>query len=250
MRRRVVPSFAIALALTLGTISASGGVPAAPHVTDGAGDANFVNGQGRTAGYEQGPDARPASMDGADLRAAWFETAYDTVKVLDPATGRILRVEHRPTALIVRIRTQGLVHPTVPPGRDLFLEVMANVRDCRATFQLWARGSGPANDTASILAASTGCGGRQPGSGVGSPVKPAYQGTEVTLTFPLDRPDLQAFIANGMSIRQPAGRSVLIAPFVSPLIDETVAGSDFVIGQDVPPDIDCATDPEDPACQA
>jgi hypothetical protein len=250
VRRTLVTTFVVSLVLMLGAFPAGASDPDAPEVVDVAGDGNLVNGQGRLAGHEQGPDARPASLDGADIRAVWFETAYDTVKVLDPGTGEVLRVEHRPTALVVRIKTEGPVHPTTPPGRDLDLEVIADLPSCRASFELWAKGSGPANDSSNIMAVTAGCGVWQPGGGPGALIKPAFDGAEVTLTFPLNQPDLQMFIADGVSIRQPAARSVLNAPFVSPLVDETASGSDFVIGEDVPPDVDCVADPDHQECHS
>src|SRR5688500_17667270 len=89
------------------------GTPGSPEITDVAGDANLVNGQGVQTGLETGPDTRPVSVDGADLLAVWFETVYDTIKTIDPETGRVSRVEYRATALLVRIKTQGPIHPIV-----------------------------------------------------------------------------------------------------------------------------------------
>jgi hypothetical protein len=244
--RRTVASFAITV--ILGSIQAVA-TAAGPQVNDVAGDANFINGQSQVAGHEQGPNARPASVDGADLLAVSFETAYETIEIIEPGSGEVVRLEHRPSALLVRIKTQGPIQPTTPPGRDLQFDVFADLDDCRARFHLVASGRGVAYDSASIFAATMGCRHHTAGGGSQSPVKPAYQGAEVTLTFPLNQSDMQAFIADGTHIRQPSARSVLVAPFVSPILDETVAGSDFVIGQDVPPDVDCVADPSHPGCE-
>ena len=65
------PGVAIALlALFVVGLPAAAGTPKAPEVVDAVGDANGANGQGQAAGepIANGPDARPASIDSADLR--------------------------------------------------------------------------------------------------------------------------------------------------------------------------------------
>ena len=114
--------------------------------------------------------------------------------------------------------------------------------------RLRADPAGPASDTVSIVAATAGCGNRSPGSGFVSPVKPSFDDNVATLTFPLDHPQVNEFLTNGAAVNGPSAR--VVVPFVAgPVADVTAPGRSFTVGQDVPPDVDCIADSEDPACQ-
>jgi hypothetical protein len=221
-----------------------------PHIVDATGDANFVNGQGTVPGQEDGADTGPASLGGADLVAVWFTTDYATHQVVDGATGAVLRVEHHPTALLVHLQTAAPVHPTFPPNRVLRYEVHAAIGDCALNFQLTANGNDPSTAGTTLWTLNDGCDGVDAGRGMGSPVKPAFTGEIATLEFPLDDGYISSVLMPGLQLEQPTASVDARAHinFPPPVIDEAAPGLSFIIGEDVPPDIDCADEPPDPAC--
>lgn len=239
-------SLACALIAAVWTGPATAGTSEEPEITDTAGDANFLNGQGVQSGLESGPDTRPVSVDGSDLLAVWFETEYATSRVVDPETGSILRVEYEPTSLLVHIRTQGPIHPT-PPRRSVRYAVTADLPDCRASFTLQAY-EDPSQDRVTTWAITTGCGQVNAGAGVGSPVDPSFDGSLSTISFPLS--SHSQFIKPGSVIDQPKATvdSRAHINYTIPTIDESPVGQGFVIGEDVPADIDCEVDPEATPC--
>lgn len=235
--------------LVAGLVAALSGIPATAgtstnaEITDAAGDANFIS----VASADQ-RDTRPASVDNVDLRAVWFETSYTTVKIID-STGAVSRVEYRPTALLVRIQTQAPVRPSSPWGARRY-KVQAAVPTCQASFELLAAADA-ANDIAELrpATANTLCGDDV--SFVVSPVKPTYDGAVVTLTFPLAHPKISQVISSGTTLSQSnAFVTANLGPGpMLPTVDQTGAGRDFTIGQDVPADIDCNSTPSNPECQ-
>ncbi|MGH2691280.1 MAG: hypothetical protein ACRDHM_02140 [Actinomycetota bacterium] len=248
-RRRLLTAGLIA-----GVVAVLSGVPAMAgsstdaEITDVAGDANFIS-----AVTADERDTRPVSSDNADLRAVWFETAYSTSKVLDPGTGTVLRVEYRPTALVVKIQTQGPVRPLSPWG-SLRFKVPVTVPACSATLELLVA-TNPAADSAEIrpAAPSTSCGEDPPVNIVISPVKPTYDGAVSAVTFPLAHEGVSKVISPGTVLSQtralvtagpPAGSAI---PTPS---DQTASGRNFTIGQDVPPDVDCTATPNNTECQS
>ena len=68
--RRTLP-IALAAAMALGNFAFSSANDAEPHLTDIAGDANFVNGQGVQGGVQQ---SGPLQVPGGDLQSITFET--------------------------------------------------------------------------------------------------------------------------------------------------------------------------------
>lgn len=157
MRRSLTALSAVVALLALGALPGAAGTADDPEITDPAGDANFAS---PITGQQA--DTRPASLDNADLLAVWFETAYETNKVLDPATGAVLRVEYSPSALLVHIKTHGPIHPTQPQGRSIKYQLPVTLPDCDAFFELHADASGPANDSATVWAVTAGWGTLHP----------------------------------------------------------------------------------------
>lgn len=248
--KKTLTAMCTALALVaLGALPGAAGTSENPEVADVAGDANFLNGQGLQAGQEEGPDTRPASIDNTDLRAVWFETAYSTNKVFDPETGDVLRVQYQPTALAVHIQTQGPVRP-MDPWTTILYKVQATLPGCTATFELSVRPNPP--DQASIRPVGVNCGHLPPTGIAVSPAVPTFEGVVSTITFPLDDPNVSQYISAGAAIAQPAAHVLGRLPAggqANIRADETAAGRDFTIGQDVPADVDCTSDPDNPECQ-
>ena len=240
------------LVAVLSGLPATAGTSTNAEMSDVAGDANFFS----VAANDQ-RDTRPVSWANGDLREVWFETAYSTSKVVNPSTGSVSRVEHRPTALVVRIKTEAPVRP-LSPWSALRFKVNATLPACQATIELLVAGSGPNFDSAEIRPASpsTNCGGDN-GAGapiniITSPVKPTYDGSVSTLTFPLSHALISQVLKAGTALSQTKASTIASLPSVtSPVaLDQTGAGRSFTIGQDVPPDIDCSAAPTNPACHA
>jgi len=240
----------VGVSLVLLTQPVTAGSSADPEITDVAGDANFVNSQGGVLPIDpEGPDTRPASFDNVDLRAVWFETAYTTSKVLDPASGTVRRVEYRPTALLIHIQTQGPARPMTPWGTIRY-QVQATLPGCTAYFELGVYSQPP--DVASIrpVFASPNCGDLAPGQIHTSGVPPTLNGTVATMTFPLVEPgkhNVTQYIWAGARIAQPAALANASPPTRN--VDETATGRDFTIGQDVPPDVECSEQPGYAGCE-
>lgn len=234
---------------------ASAGTPENPEVRDVAGDANFVNSQGQSSIPDQNIQTSPASIDSADIVAIWLETLYSTVKDID-AEGRVLRVRHVPEALRVSIRTTAPVKPTFGPG-VIFRVGTSMDSGCDAQLQLYLAGSAPGQSTyekAELLRVRNCLGGN---GAVPAEFPHAISGNVTTMTYPFDRS--QGVLAPGITLgpfttpptTQPHSRVVLPngnPGTTIPAIDHAPGLRPFVIGSDVPPDIDCAEDPGNPAC--
>lgn len=230
--------------LTLGALPGSAGTAGDPEITDPAGDANFI---GPVAGIEQ--DTRPASLENADLRAVWFQTAFDTTKVVDPATGEVLAVQYRPTALLINIETEAPIHPTQPEGRRIDYEIPVSLPGCDAFVELRADPASAANDAVTIWAVTPGCGDVGGGSGRPVPEKPTFSGNVTTVHLPFHQFGVTDFFSTGTRISAPSARAAAVLPFVAPTVDMTSAGDGFTVGQDVPADVNCTADPGNPDCQ-
>jgi hypothetical protein len=243
-------------------IVAMGGVAAAgsstdPEMTDPAGDANGVSVQ---TGDQR--DTRPASIGQADLRAAWFETAFGTNKIRDPESGEVVRAEHVPTGLLLRIRTE---LPISPPwqSRTMLYRVMATIPSlgsgCQTQHFFVARATPGQTDDAATLYPS------------GNPTYPcnnpmsgslSYNGNVATLSFSFTDARIAARVAVGTRIDAPLASSyTLRSPGSSGQefnesdlqhlrFDRTAVGRPFTVGSDVPPDVDCSDDPTHPECQS
>jgi hypothetical protein len=249
-RRKLLAAGLVAgLVAALSGMPATAGTSANAEITDVAGDGNFINGQGAQSGHEVGPDTRPVSSNNVDLRAVWFETAYTTSKVLDPASGAVLRVEHRPTALVIHAQTQGPARP-MTPWSTINYKVSATLPGCKALFELDVFSTPP--DRAIIWPLEgTRC--DTDAAFARSPIAPTFDGTVSTMTFPLANPLISKYISSGTAIRQPEADAFGHLPSIGNgglRVDETVTGRDFTIGQDVPPGIDCSAEPSNSECQS
>lgn len=98
MRRIVLSALVATMAIGNFAFTAAGPEGLEPHLTDIAGDANFLNGQGFEPGVQE---SGPMQFPGADLQAITFETTKDGLKVhvtndtsLDDASPQIV---HRVT---------------------------------------------------------------------------------------------------------------------------------------------------------
>jgi hypothetical protein len=232
------------LVAVLSVIPAHAGTSTDAEITDVAGDGNFINGQGAQSGHEVGPDTRPASFDNVDLRAVWFETAYNTVKVVS-ASGDVQRVEYRPKALVIHVQTQGSAQSMSPFG-TINYRVSATLPGCQASFELDVFSSA-APDRAVVRSLE----GTECGTSATSPVAPTFEGNVSTMTFPLANSLVAPFISAGTAIGQPSAYAWAILPSApGRRADETVVGRSFTIGQDVPPDIDCSADPTNSECDS
>ena len=242
----------LGVAVSLPTLPVGAGTASDPEITDVAGDANMINGQGLAPGLEETPDTRPASVDSMDLISVRFETSYDSRQIRDSEEGPVLRVEHVPVALLVHIETQGPVRPTAAFTGQRYI-ISSNLPGCRAWFVMYVSPDGSSDDTA--FRAIDRCGSLQEQEYLQMPADPLIEGSTSTLTFPFDFPKLDGVVEPGITISQPVAYVINSystlgpAPQNIPRYDETAPGRAFVIGQDVPPDIDCISDPDHPGCQ-
>ena len=250
----LLPVVVLALALaTPGWTTA----PPSPQITDIAGDANLANGHGL---YDlgEGVDTRPASLDVADLRAIRFETEYETVVDRDE-TGRATWVRHVPSALNLHITTQGAFVQQPPISLTYRVPVFAG--ECPLVFQLSLRGpeGTPVHGHGAELQVQNAqrCGTSQGSWSEG--VTYALAGNTATMRFPLAatggllgdginlQPSERAHVKRTMHVT--IGLAFDAYRIQGAMLDIAPLGRDFVIGSDLPPDIDCQTASEDPRCQ-
>jgi hypothetical protein len=261
MKTRSIAALIIGLVavLALGGSPAGAGTSLGPEILDIAGDANFVNGANFFWGLGEF-DTSPASLGGADLRAIWFETHYDTFKDRD-AQGKITTVRHVPTGLQVKFRTQEPPAPTFGPTLTFYVDVM--IGNCLV--DLAAHVPGPASspldaDQSAEIYKYTGCVG---GSGALSNPKftVTISGNVVTAEFPfsvLPYSSTQIVLAKDVELRAPVdGNPGGVQPYLAwssaalTFVDEAppFAGK-FRLGSDVPADIDCLATPGQSECTA
>ena len=243
MRKTLIAVSTALATLAIGAVPGSAGTAEAPEITDPAGEANFLS---PITGDEE--DTRPVSFDSLDLRAVWFETAYDTNRAVDPESGEVLSVQYTPTALLVHIKTEAPVRP-FSPFNAVRYKAQATAPDCNASFELRVFNN-PDSDSAEIRRVDplAPCGELPSGNIIVSPVKPTFDGTVATLTFPLSHEGVREVIWTGATLSQPSAHSE--ASLQSNWIaDRTAAGGEFRIGQDVPPNVDCTADPDHTECQ-
>lgn len=229
-------------------LSAGLAVPAGatvPGFTDPAGDANLVNGQGVAPVPEGGPDTRPASVDGADLVEGVLATTHHPVPVTDD-DGRLVAVRHVPDGLLLTLRTAGAV---ASPGPTIAIVWSLRAGPCEIEVRAYVRGAGSRTDDPQGGEALAGA-GCQGGQAV-HPLTPRLDGAELRLRLPLV-PGIDvggsvggAGARSAVATRVPAGDAVL-----GPLIDVAPSSPALVVGSDVPPDVDCLAEPDDPACLA
>jgi hypothetical protein len=215
------------------------GTSTTPEITDIAGDANGINGQGQTT---VGPQTTPSSVASADLRAVWFETSFKKEKIVDPATGRVTRVRHVPGALLVNVQTTAPIHPASVEGmRPLYYDVATTLPgSCSARFRLTV-GATVAADAVTLDTLSAGC-----ATGVsagGSSTLPTYNGNVTTFRYPLDTEKFGQILQPGATFTGASARVSRPTPFAGNVIIDDAAPSTttFTFGDGAPADIDCTT---------
>lgn len=254
--------------LALGVISSgANALDDTPLVTDPAGDANAINTQG-TADVG-GQSAKPASIDGADLREVDFETRYTTSKFNNP-DGTVSKVLYTANALVIHLTMEGNVLPTFGPSllvRVPTRVVMPGGQLCESWFQAWWRGpNATPNDQERAdvrrLTAAPAC---PAVNTLFNGFDITISGKTVTLIYPLSAPNMAGYIQDGTEISSPQiflnssnyihlRTAFLLPPNpatggpTAPSIDEAERFPGFVVGSDVPADIDCTVTPENPEC--
>ncbi len=232
--------------------------PPAAHIIDMAGDANLANGHGLHDTGE-GVDSRPASLDVADLREIRFGTAYETIVDRDD-TGRATRVRHIPTALNIHVTTEGTFVQQPPVSLTFRVPMLAG--ECPLVFQLSLPGpeGGPLHRQGAEVQNQSAerCGTTQPSWSEGEGVTYALAGKTATMRVPLatmggllgDQTDLQpsdrAHVKRTMHVT--IGIAFDAYRIQGAMFDIAPLGRGFVIGSDVPPDVDCLAESEDPRC--
>ena len=269
MRRTLLATTAtLILGLGFGAYPVHAGTEAKPNITDPAGDGNFINGQDLQLGQEDGPDTRPLNVDGADITAIWFETGFDSVKETDSA-GNITRVDRVPNSLKINIKTVGPASPATGPFSISF-RVPAVIAGCPISFEGWvdgAAGPGPfdLDQGADIYkwtaAVCPGGSGYFPRTGFSI----SFSGNVTTLTYPFKAGAFaypaQGFLGNGVQVKprppstaasgakwNPAAQTGMGSSTSGQFIDETLRYNSFILGWDVPADVDCIATPEHAEC--
>jgi len=233
-----------ALAATVPGTPGLAGTEALPEVTDIAGDANLVNGNGVGPDVNQG--TAPASIDSLDLRAIWLETAY--TKTIE-TVGEVRWVRYEPTGLVVKIKTTAPPKPTVGPSVIYRFPALLG-GSCSVYFEVWLRGSAPGAVDREYVAINrlSGCSGAVT---TGFPL--SVSGSVITATFPFAQ--TAGTVTDEMTVG-PSSRAHVRAVLGSgatycctvPAIDEMPLGSEFEIGSDVPADVNCSEEPAHPDC--
>ncbi|MGH2711883.1 MAG: hypothetical protein ACRDH9_11855 [Actinomycetota bacterium] len=225
-----------------------------PHIIDRAGDANGINGQGLFGGAEIGQDTRPVSVASADIVAIYYETLYDTIRERD-AAGNIIGVKYVQHSFRVSAETTAPVKPTAGPSVMFRIPARIGIGACEVFIDGYVRGSAPgANELerADINKLTAQCPG---GSGfLTDGFAIGFEGNMTKLTFPFDKssgmfaPGVALEPTSKVSVRTVLGQGTSPNP-TTPAIDETAIPARWVIGIDVPPDVDCAETPENLDCQ-
>jgi len=245
MRRLILVIVALATAGGLATVPATAGTPEAPEIADPVGDANGVS------RYVGSADTRPASIDNADLRAIWVETAYDTIRITDPETGAIARVTYVATGIRYRIRTEAPIRPLPPQATEV--RVLASLNYPGASFcRIKVTGKVGSSSLGAELLIPALC--RDEGEptillteGVGM----SLDGDVLTMELPFALSEVGEHLFPGRSTTlDPVESTVVYDSAAVTQVDVTGTGAPFVIGSDVPADVVCADEPDHPDCRA
>lgn len=248
------------VAMTLVTVLAVVGAgsaaakPAQPSYVDAIGDANglYVN-EYENLHDNNGPDTRPASVPGADLVSAWFQTSYRVERDVNDS-GQVVRVRHVPTAVELRVETAAPASPTFGPS--LVYRFLANIGDCWLSLSSVVKG--PASGEEEVEGARVQRGGPDCGNrSIEVPVR--FEGNVMVLSF-----SRQQSLIDGVQIlpiggvigpsEESFGALVSVVRVVNGIglggadLDGANPARPYVIGSDVPPDVDCVATPADPGC--
>jgi hypothetical protein len=249
----------VCLLTLLPSTEAGAGSSSQPELRDQAGDANHIHGQGILPLSDDGPDTRPASIDGADIVAGWYETEYRTERVLD-GTGRVTAVHHAPEALLVHLRTTGAPAPSFGP--TLSYDLWVNVGACSLIFRFYTRGAASSAEEpsqhAELRTRKAEC--LEGPKTYTESITLAIDGNVATLRYPFAVLTFGKYslIKSGSLIEPDADGNAFDVAAIHRLpnglifggqpIDMAAPPQSFVVGSDVPPDVDCAVTPGDPAC--
>jgi hypothetical protein len=184
--------------------------------------------------------------------SALFETAYRTEKQLE-ADGTVRFVRNVPTGLRVRIRTTAPAAPSFGP--TVRQELWANVGACSLIFRMHVAGPRSQPDDpaqgAELRTRNEACpeGPRTYTDGISMTI----QGNETVLEFPFAvfGPGIAITAdvdGNGARVQTVHGLRPSSPPAEGPAIDLAAPTTTFVIGSDVPADVDCRAEPGHPAC--
>ncbi len=274
MPRKTALAVSVAMALTLGLFApGASALDVDPHIADIAGDANGINSQGNASTSPDG-QATATSIPGADIREITFSTRYSTTKLLN-ADGTVSKVLYSPNALVVTAKMEGNVQPTFGPAilfRVPTRVVMPSGSLCESWFEAFWRGpNGLATDLerADIrrLTAAPAC---PAANTLVAGFDLDNSGQVVKMIYPLSEMSMSGYIQDGTQINppqvftngssyahtrvaitgptQPVG-PVTVNPGGYPLqIDEAARFPGFVVGDDVPQNVDCAVTPENAEC--
>jgi hypothetical protein len=226
-----------ALALGALVLPAGAAGPAA-HVTDQAGDANAINGQGVSllAGTADGM-ATPQQYAPADLLSITYSTTFDTVPVGDDG------VKHVATGVQARIVTTA---PAKSDGPTLIYRINAEVGNCGGFLQHYLSGPTSAPTDGKGLEfrqfASRGCAADATVRNVAWTA--TQDGTALVFTFPyagMAGADRNNFAVGKTIVTNAAEVRTLLVAATAPAIDTTAPGTNFKIGSDLPQDVPCTT---------
>lgn len=236
MRTRVLAAGA---ALALGAlVLPAGAAGPAPQLTDQAGDANALNGQGFLTGGAADGNVTPQQYAPADLLSVTYSTTFDALPVGGDG------VDYVATGVQARIVTTA---PAKSDGPTLIYRLSADVGSCGGFLQHYQRGPSSAPTDGNGLEfrqfANRGCAAdatvRNPGWTV------TQDGTALVFTFPYE--GMAAAERNNFAVGKTIStlaaevRTQLVAA-TAPAIDIVAAGKGFKIGSDLPQDVPCTTD--------
>lgn len=228
----------------------------APHMTDIAGDANGVNGQGQGAlsGFPGPVSTGPASYSPADLREVTFETLHEAIPAGDDG------IDYRATGFAVHIRTEAT--PKSDAGTIVY-SLVAGLNGCNSRFKVFIRG--PLSDAADppdrtfrwaqiAGLCPDGPGTDQVLTAAAVTIDPVRR--ELTFAIPLaklsaeQRPFFEpgSVLAGLEGVTYYPGPRVVVSTLLRttnevllPVIDDTAPGPPFVIGSDMPADVPCTS---------
>jgi hypothetical protein len=229
---------ALLFSLSVGSAAGDAGVTS---ITDIAGDANLLNGQGVVAAGEQ--STAPASYGPADIRAVAFETTFVAVPVGDDG------IDYQATGLNIHYRTEAT---PMSDGPTFIYRLNANVDGCNSFLQAFLRGASstpndPADKSIQWRQLDAGCpDGVLTVTNTGWTVTIDSTAKELVMSFPYSKLSanrlafmdegsiLSGLVANTRTNFGTPGGSV-----TAPQFDESPTGQDFEVGSDMPEDVPC-----------
>lgn len=226
-----------AAAATAGVLVLPAGAAGTAQVTDPAGDANAVNGQGLLTGGLADGSTTPQQYAPADLLSVTYSTTYTTEQVGDDG------LKHTPTGLEARIVTS---QPAKSDGPTLIYRLNVDVGGCGGFIQYFLPGPASAPTDPKGLQfrqfASRGCPADATKTIAGWTV--AQDGATLVISMPYaGTPATELpYIAPGRFLSTLAAEvRTNLGVLTAPAIDITGAGLDFKIGSDVPKNVPCTT---------